>query len=183
MKKKVILVTLISIAVLLCCAGIFQLSSMTSENSNSKSTDLVAIFIEDTLDITNEYGITDSHPNDQKLAKATRLINAPLRKVAHASVYFVLAFIVCILFTFIFDHKKYLISCLIALGIAIIFAVTDEYHQTFVAGRTGQTIDVLIDSAGALAGVLFYSSYYLAYVLGAKSIVKESTKTKKRSTK
>jgi VanZ family protein len=182
-KSKIATIIFISVIVLLCCAGIFKLSSMTSENSNGKSTDLVAIFIEDALDITNEYGITDSHPNSQKLAKATHLINAPLRKAAHASVYFVLAFIVCILFTIIFDHKKYLLSCLIALSIAIIFAATDEYHQTFVAGRTGQAIDVLIDSAGALVGILFYSSYHLAYVLGSKSTVKESSKTKKRSTK
>lgn len=159
---------------------------MSSESSNGKSSDLVAIFIEDTLDITNEYGITDSHPTNQKLAKATRLINAPLRKVAHASVYFVLAFMVCILFSIVFDHKKYWLTCLIALGTAIIFAITDEYHQTFVAGRTGQAIDVLIDSAGAMVGILFYSSYHLAYSLGkcsATKTAKKITKNRERSEK
>lgn len=37
-----------------------------------------------------------------------------------------------------------------AVGIAIAYAIGDEIHQTFVAGRTGTWRDVLIDSAGAL---------------------------------
>jgi VanZ family protein len=35
-----------------------------------------------------------------------------------------------------------------------IYAVTDELHQTFVATRLGQPLDVLIDSVGALCGLL-----------------------------
>ena len=34
------------------------------------------------------------------------------------------------------------------------YAVTDEIHQIFVADRSGQIRDVVIDSAGVLAGVL-----------------------------
>jgi VanZ family protein len=33
--------------------------------------------------------------------------------------------------------------------ITIAFAISDEYHQTFVPGRDGNIRDVLIDSAGA----------------------------------
>ena len=39
-------------------------------------------------------------------------------------------------------------------AIAIGFAVTDEIHQTFVEGRHGAPIDVLIDSAGVLLAIL-----------------------------
>ncbi len=35
-----------------------------------------------------------------------------------------------------------------AAAIAVLYAVSDEYHQTFVAGRHGSPIDVLIDGAG-----------------------------------
>jgi VanZ family protein len=35
-----------------------------------------------------------------------------------------------------------------AAGIAIGYAVTDELHQTFVEGRHGTPVDVLIDAAG-----------------------------------
>ena len=34
------------------------------------------------------------------------------------------------------------------------YAVTDEYHQTFVEGRHGSPVDWLIDSAGAAAAAL-----------------------------
>jgi VanZ family protein len=34
------------------------------------------------------------------------------------------------------------------------YAVTDEYHQTFVDGRHGSSLDWLIDSAGAAAVAL-----------------------------
>jgi VanZ family protein len=36
----------------------------------------------------------------------------------------------------------------LAAAIAIAYAVTDEWHQTAVAGRHGSPVDVLIDSAG-----------------------------------
>lgn len=32
--------------------------------------------------------------------------------------------------------------------IAVLYAVSDEYHQTFVAGRHGSPVDVLIDGTG-----------------------------------
>ena len=38
----------------------------------------------------------------------------------------------------------------IAVAIAVGYAITDEIHQTFVDGRVGTPVDVLIDSAGAL---------------------------------
>lgn len=41
----------------------------------------------------------------------------------------------------------------LAVGIAVLYAITDEYHQTFVPGRKGTGIDVLVDAAGALVGL------------------------------
>ncbi len=159
MKKavKIIILLIVATSWMFC---IFKLSGMNSTNSNGKSTGIIGLFIEDALDITNEYGITNSHPNDEKLARASELINAPARKVIHASVYFVLAFFVMIVLNIIFDHKKYFLTLLIALIICIGFAATDEYHQTFVNGRTGQVMDVIIDSAGAIVRhtILFYIS-------------------------
>ena len=38
--------------------------------------------------------------------------------------------------------------------IAAAYAATDEFHQLFVPGRSGQISDVVLDSAGALAGLL-----------------------------
>ena len=37
---------------------------------------------------------------------------------------------------------------------SVLYAATDEWHQTFVPGRAGQFQDVLIDACGALIGAL-----------------------------
>ena len=165
MKKviKIIIFLIFAIAWMVC---IFKLSGMTSKNSNGKSSGIISIFIEDALEITNDYGITDSHPDDSKLEHASELINAPMRKVIHATVYFVLGFFIMIIFSIIFDHNKYILTVLITLILCIIFAGTDEFHQTFVNGRTGQLLDVIIDSVGAVAGIGFYTTYEISYKLG-----------------
>lgn len=172
-KKAIKIIVLFAIAIG-WMSVIYKLSGMNSNNSNGKSTDIISIFIEDTLDITNNYGITSSHPDEQKIQKASQLINAPMRKVIHASVYFVLAFFIMIVMDMIFDHKKYFLSTIIVLALCILFAATDEYHQTFVAGRTGQLLDVIIDSAGAIVGILFYTTYHFVYQSGYKKAVKEN---------
>ena len=41
-----------------------------------------------------------------------------------------------------------------AWGISVLYAISDEYHQTFVAGRHGSWVDVAIDSMGAALVVL-----------------------------
>ncbi|HXJ55581.1 MAG TPA: VanZ family protein [Verrucomicrobiae bacterium] len=41
-----------------------------------------------------------------------------------------------------------------AVIVAMLFAVIDEWHQTFVPGREGRAADVLIDGAGAVAAML-----------------------------
>ncbi len=38
--------------------------------------------------------------------------------------------------------------------LTVLYAITDEIHQTFVPGRSGRVTDVLIDAAGAAVGVL-----------------------------
>lgn len=172
--KKALKIILLLILAITWMTLIFKLSGMNSKNSNGKSTDIISLFIEDTLDITNEYGITSSHPTDEKLDKAASLINAPMRKVIHASVYFVLAFFVMIFLNIVFDHKKYLLTLILTLIMCASFAASDEFHQTFVKGRTGQVMDVLIDSAGAVVGTLFYTTYHIVYKAGYRSGLKDS---------
>ena len=166
-KKKLIPIGIITAIIIAWCATIFNLSGMSSENSNGKSKGIVEQAIVKVLDATNEAGITDSHPDDEKLAKAAELINAQLRKVVHATVYFVLALLLLTISRVIFGSKKYLLSCAVTILLCFIFAMTDEYHQTFVDGRTGQMMDVMIDTAGACVGALVFSSYYIIWKIGA----------------
>ena len=62
-----------------------------------------------------------------------------LRKCAHATEYAILAILL----------RRAFLAELPALALAVAYAATDEFHQTFVEGRHGSPIDVLIDSAGA----------------------------------
>lgn len=41
-----------------------------------------------------------------------------------------------------------------AVALASAFAVTDEFHQTFVSGRHGSPVDWLIDTVGVVIGVV-----------------------------
>jgi VanZ family protein len=41
-----------------------------------------------------------------------------------------------------------------ALLLTILYALSDEYHQTFIPGRNGAPADVLIDSLGGLTALL-----------------------------
>lgn len=42
----------------------------------------------------------------------------------------------------------------LALALGALYATSDEVHQHFVEGRHGAPLDVAIDTAGALAGIL-----------------------------
>lgn len=44
----------------------------------------------------------------------------------------------------------------IAVLISVLYAISDEVHQLFVPGRGGQFKDVIIDSSGAIVGIVVY---------------------------
>ena len=41
---------------------------------------------------------------------------------------------------------------LLALALVVLYAASDEFHQSFVAGRGSKAADVLVDAAGCLVG-------------------------------
>lgn len=78
------------------------------------------------------------------------LLDLILKKTAHAFVYAVLA----ALFYRAVDRSGIQKINLAPWLLAVLYAVSDEIHQTFVPGRYGRATDVLIDSLGAAVGVL-----------------------------
>ncbi|MDY3910050.1 MAG: VanZ family protein [Eubacterium sp.] len=78
-------------------------------------------------------------------------VDYPVRKGAHASEYAILALLfIGMLHSYGVKEKKW------ALLMTTAYAATDEFHQLFVPGRSGQISDVMLDAAGALAGYLFF---------------------------
>lgn len=53
-----------------------------------------------------------------------------------------------------YDRKAPRRNLVLAVVLCLIFAMTDEYHQTFVPGRGGTWSDVAIDSAGVVLAAL-----------------------------
>ncbi len=73
-----------------------------------------------------------------------------IRKSAHMFLYFVLAILIYITINKNGDIKTYIIS----LVLTALYACTDEFHQLFIAGRSGEIRDVMVDSTGALIGLI-----------------------------
>ena len=49
--------------------------------------------------------------------------------------------------------KEMIIASLL---ICIMYAVSDEVHQSFVIGRAGRLLDVFIDTLGSITGIIGY---------------------------
>lgn len=43
--------------------------------------------------------------------------------------------------------------------LCLLYALSDEYHQTFVPGRLFQIQDLLIDGVGIITGILIYQEF------------------------
>lgn len=73
-----------------------------------------------------------------------------IRKLAHFTIYACLGFSFYRSLAFFFGRKPSLFwFCWLFI---ILYAGLDEYHQTFVSGRSGELRDVCIDSCGGLLG-------------------------------
>ena len=143
------------ILVLIWMITIFYLSSMDSDQSNTKSKETINVVVENTIDVTNDIGITNEPTTKENINSIVNVLNKPLRKCMHATVYFVLVILVINAFNqmhLLTRVNTYLYSIIIC----FIYACTDEIHQLYVVGRTGQFIDVLIDTIGALLGCLMF---------------------------
>ncbi|QNK58183.1 VanZ family protein [Paenibacillus sp. PAMC21692] len=81
-------------------------------------------------------------------------LNHVVRKLAHGLIYLVLGMLV--LGTLTKLGVRGVRGVAITLLVCVLFAVSDELHQLFVSGRSGQASDVIIDSIGASIGILLY---------------------------
>lgn len=83
-----------------------------------------------------------------------------IRKSAHFIVYFILGvFVVHTLFDFNVKPRQ---GIIIAILFCLLYAISDEMHQTFIANRSGELRDVIIDTIGASVGIYIMTliNYY-----------------------
>jgi VanZ family protein len=141
MKKKI----LSAVLLILWMIVIFLFSSQPSNNS----TILTNNFISKIMHFTtfNTISISD-------LNAIIRDIFLPVRKVAHFSEYFVLGILS---YNFFCNIKKTKYIMHFSILFCFTYALSDEVHQLYVIGRNGSLIDVVIDTCGALLGIVIFS--------------------------
>jgi VanZ family protein len=75
-----------------------------------------------------------------------------LNVIAHFLEYLVLAFLLTLAVNS--PDRKLWLAGLLAVVLASLYGVTDEFHQLFVAGRNSDPMDWLVDTAGAMTGAI-----------------------------
>lgn len=74
-----------------------------------------------------------------------------LRKIAHVAEFAVLGWLMFRAFEV--GGLTRIRAAVLAAVISAFFAGTDEWHQTYVIGRNGSPLDILVDSVGVIGGV------------------------------
>jgi VanZ family protein len=91
-------------------------------------------------------------------AETLASIHFIVRKCTHVGEYAILALLLLRAATLITNSKRSIpILYLSVLGVSLIVAATDEFHQTFVASRGASVQDIMIDSSGAVLGLVIAS--------------------------
>ena len=88
------------------------------------------------------------HGDPAQYADLIELMSFPVRKAAHMTEYLVFYGTVRFGLHFTYQTPDIRRRLFAALAIVFLYACTDEFHQLFVPGRSGQFRDVLIDCCG-----------------------------------
>lgn len=115
-----------------------------SHQSASQSSDLSVGILGYTIDIIK---------NSLNIAINEDLLHTVIRKGAHFMEYLILAVFVMFGLTKNNVSNPFFKSVIIC----ALYSMTDEFHQLFVAGRSGRVFDVLVDISGAALGTFIYS--------------------------
>jgi len=127
---KKIYISISWVAVAICMGIIFCLSAQNGEESSDLSGSFVMIIL-NFLGLFVDEGI--------------------LRIIAHCLEFMGLSVLT---FNAVYTTWQLKLTPVIAFAGTVFYAITDEFHQIFVPGRAFQLTDILIDSTGALIGVI-----------------------------
>lgn len=141
MRKKNFLRGILIILIIIWAVFVFNMSNQQGTESSGLSKKITAIFF--------------------KTEELIEIIEPIIRKLAHFSEYAIGgALFISLFLTYDWSLKK---QISISIGIGIWYAILDEIHQLFVPNRSGNIIDVGIDSLGIICGVGFVIFIYRTY--------------------
>lgn len=134
---------IISVVTVILWGTIIYLFSAQTSSESSKVSESFCYALAD------EYNtIFHQQLSEAQLVGIAELIEHPIRKGAHMTEYAVLALLIYQAFCAFEIRGKGNFFFTIA-GVCL-YAVTDEFHQRYVSGRSAQITDVLIDTLGGV---------------------------------
>ena len=120
---------------------IFSFSLQSAADSSEVSAGFLRVILETPL-----LGVMENLSAEQQ-----DMLHFLVRKCAHFSEFAVLGILSALMVSqFEIQPKRWY-----ALGVCVLVACADEMIQLFSSGRSAQVADVLLDSAGALVGLMF----------------------------
>ena len=144
MAKKIIKILLVLIVML----TIFKFSGENDVKSDSRSDGIIVK--------TTEFILNRKLTDDEKKIYIKKYV-VYVRKTAHFTLYFLLGLaFISFLKEFDLNNKKLLLYTII---FVFIYACSDEIHQLFIKGRSGEVLDVLIDTLGGFTSSLIYTNF------------------------
>lgn len=127
------------------CILIFSLSAQDAASSKETSGKVTEKVISIVYPEFSEY---DSEKQDEIIHS----VSFYTRKLAHFTIFSVLG-VLAILSVITYKKPNFALKVLISAAFCVIYAISDEFHQAFVSGRSGELRDVIIDISGSLLAV------------------------------
>ena len=94
----------------------------------------------------------DPHISFRTIALAQLIV----RKAGHLTEYAILAALLwrALRHNWSMVRRSFWKPAIVALAVAMVYATTDEFHQSFIPSRTATAHDVMVDVVGAIVGLL-----------------------------
>lgn len=158
MSKKKVLRFVIFVLIVIWMIIVFNFSNQNGEKSSSISREIAV-------------KVAPKESSEEKVNHIEQYI----RKIAHLSEYTCggILFLALFLTYKLSDVKRMTYSLLIGIEYAII----DEIHQLFIDGRTGQIVDVLIDTIGISIGICILMLMYKIFEKRKEALKDKQKKT------
>lgn len=134
------------ILLLLLYIVIFCFSSQDGEESSNLSYSVSKSCVE----VANT--LSGGHWSISFRAQLAEYFEHPIRKLAHFTEYACMGILVYGIWVYRIPHRRRLF--LLTVGWVFVSAAADEFHQLFVSGRSSSPLDVCLDTAGGIFGVL-----------------------------
>jgi len=155
-KSKVKFIIKFILVIFWLCV-IFFFSHANSNESTNQSIEITKTIVTFSVKTLNSIHATNIDASDENINNIIDNIHPFIRKIGHFSEYFILAILVLLMIKETNLNYYYIFTILFCLFMAIF----DESHQLFIEGRSGNFIDILIDTFGSLMYLIINKTYYL----------------------